>query len=154
MSAALQDLPLSFRAMRSSDLATVIDVEVRAYPFPWTETIFRDCIRAGYYCRVLEIQAQIEAYGIMSIGASEAHILNLCVRPESQGRGLARHMLAHLLDLARAKVARTAFLEVRLSNTRALALYRRAGFCEVGLRRGYYPDHWGREDALVMAKEL
>jgi len=154
MSAAPEFPLIGCRPMRHADLQAVVAIEIRAYAFPWTDAIFRDCIRAAYHCHVLELGERIDAYGIMSIGAGEAHVLNLCVRSESQGHGLARRMLEHLLELARARAVQTAFLEVRPSNLRALQLYRLAGFCEVGIRRGYYPDQAGREDALVMAKEL
>lgn len=154
MSAALEIAPLQFRAMTYADLKSVMAVEKSAYPFPWSETIFRDCMRVGYRCRLLEIELRIEAYGVMSIGAGEAHILNLCVRPASQRRGLARHMLAHLLDIARINDVRTVFLEVRPSNHQAIRLYQGQGFCEVGMRKNYYPAIGGREDAVVMAREL
>lgn len=154
MSAVRGILPAHFRAMNYADLKAVMAIEIRAYAFPWSETIFRDCIRIGYCCRLLEIQRRIEAYGVMSLGAGEAHVLNLCVRPESQGRRLARRMLEHLLETARADTVQTVFLEVRPSNGVAIQLYQSAGFCEVGRRRGYYPAVGGREDALVMAKEL
>jgi ribosomal-protein-alanine N-acetyltransferase len=143
-----------FRAMGNFDLADIMAIETRAYVFPWTEGILRDCMRVGYRCRVLEIHGGIEAYGIISIALDEAHLLNLCVRPESHGQGLARRMLGHLLDLARINTVKTVFLEVRPSNPRALRLYRNAGFCEVGIRKDYYPAPVGREDALVMAKEI
>jgi len=141
--------------MLFTDLKEVLAIEKRAYEFPWTEGIFRDCIRVGYLCQILETpHGFIQAYGVMSVAVEEAHILNLCVRPELQGRGLARRMLDHLLGWARAEQIQTVFLEVRVSNARALQLYVSAGFCEVGLRLGYYPSTSGREDALVMAKEL
>lgn len=140
--------------MTHADLKEVMVIEASAYPFPWTESIMGDCIRVGYRCQVVEVAGRIEGYGIMSLGAGECHILNLCIRPESQGRSLARRLLEHLLDLAQAGGAQTAFLEVRPSNPRAVRVYQMAGFCEVGLRRDYYPAEGGREDALVMAKEL
>ena len=154
MSAVLETVPIRFRAMSYADLATVMAIERRAYPFPWTETIFRDCIRVGYRCRLLEIHSRLESYAVMSIGADEAHLLNISVRPESQRRGLARQMLEHLLELAGANAVNTVFLEVRPSNDRAIRLYRLMGFCEIGLRKGYYPAARGREDAVAMAKEL
>ena len=154
MSAVLKTVPVRFRAMSYADLATVIAIERRAYPFPWTETIFRDCIRVGYCCRLLEMHSRLESYAVMSIGAAEAHLLNICVRPESQRRGLAWLMLEHLLELAGANAVKTMFLEVRPSNDRAIRLYHTIGFCEIGLRKGYYPAARGREDAVVMAKEL
>ncbi len=153
MSAALESLfRRRVRAMTYADLDEIMAIEERAYPFPWSKIIFRDCIRVGYSCWLLETPVRIEAYGVMSIAAGESHVLNLCVRSESQGRGYARRMLAHLLEQARAGNARTIFLEVRPSNGRAVDLYRRAGFCEVGIRPDYYPHGDGREDALVMAK--
>ncbi len=144
-----------FRAMLYADLREIIAIEQQAYIFAWTENIFRACIRAGYHCRVAQPPHRlIQAYGILSAAAGEAHVLNLCVRRELQGRGLARPLLEHLLEQARAAQAQTVFLEVRPSNLPALRLYQTAGFCEVGLRRGYYPAATGREDALVMAREL
>ncbi|HRD50842.1 MAG: ribosomal protein S18-alanine N-acetyltransferase [Candidatus Competibacter sp.] len=156
MNAALRECSVSrFRTMLYTDLREVLSIEKRAHPFAWTDGILRDCIRAGYRCRVLENpHSFIQAYGVMAAAAGEAHLLNLCVRPELQGRGLARRMLDHLLELARSIEVKTVFLEVRPSNDRAVRLYSAAGFCEIGLRLGYYPAAKGREDALVMAKEL
>ena len=154
MSAALDAVTWRVRPMTYADLQEIMRIEKRAYDFPWSKAIFRDCIRVGYCCRILEGPIWVEAYGIMSIGAGEAHVLNLCVRPEAQGRGLARQMLEHLLEQASAEQAKSVFLEVRPSNKRAIRLYESTGFCEVGVRPDYYPAKKGREDALVMAREL
>jgi ribosomal-protein-alanine N-acetyltransferase len=146
-----------FRRMLYADLQEIILIEHRAYQFCWTEGTFRDCLRAGYHCQVLAVPngGIIQGYGILSAAAGEAHIFNICVRPELQGRGLARRILDHLLDIARAEAATTVFLEVRESNAPALRLYSQAGFGEIGVRPGYYPAPKGRrEDALVMAKAL
>ncbi len=98
--------------------------------------------------------SSLVTHGVMGMGVDECQIFNLCVHPQWQGQGIGRAMLRHLLQIARRRGAKTAFLEVRVSNARALALYRSEGFCEVGLRRGYYPASGGREDAWVMALEL
>ncbi|MCC6135648.1 MAG: ribosomal protein S18-alanine N-acetyltransferase [Candidatus Contendobacter sp.] len=144
-----------FRQMLLADVREIAMIERRAYPFFWTEGIFRDCIRTGYHCRVLQVpHGAIQAYGILSAAVGDAHILNLCVREELQGCGLAKQVLSHLLDLARSVQTQTVFLEVRASNQRAIRLYTAAGFCEIGLRSGYYPAAKGKEDAVVMAKEL
>lgn len=144
-----------FRRMLLADLREITLIERRAYAFCWTEGIFRDCIHAGYFCRVLQVpHGVIQGYGVLSAAAGEAHILNVCVREELQGRGLARQVLDHLLELADSVHTQTVFLEVRPSNHRAVRLYTAAGFCEIGLRIGYYPAAKGKEDALVMAKEL
>ncbi|MCX8018707.1 MAG: ribosomal protein S18-alanine N-acetyltransferase, partial [Rhodocyclaceae bacterium] len=130
------------------------DVEDSAYAFPWSQQIFTDCLKVGYSCWVGELDAAIIAHAVMGIAAHECQIFNLCVHPRWQGRGIGRSMLRHLLRVAQRRGAKTAFLEVRVSNAVALALYRSEGFCEVGLRRGYYPAAEGREDALLMALEL
>jgi ribosomal-protein-alanine N-acetyltransferase len=140
--------------MLERDLEEIVAIDHSAYEFPWTEGIFRDCLRIGYWCRVLERSRTIDAYGVMSVAAGEAHVLNLCVRPDLQGRGLGRKLLTHLLDLARRAGADTMFLEVRVSNAPAIGLYDSMGFGEVGVRTGYYPARRGREDALMLARVL
>lgn len=154
MSAVLKDEPLAIRPMRDMDLAMVLEIEREAYAFPWSDGIFRDCLRAGYCCWVVEQQEYVSAYGIMQVGAGESHILNLCVRACGRGQGLGRALLSHLLDVAREHRADTALLEVRPTNRAALGLYLAMGFNEVGVRRGYYPGRDGREDALILATYL
>ena len=140
--------------MALDDVTAVLAVEREAYAYPWTRRIFEDCLRVGYCCWLAEEAGRLAGYGIMSVAVEECHILNLCVDPTRRRRGIGRRLLAHLLDLARRRGARTAFLEVRQSNGAAMALYRHAGFNEVGRRRGYYPAPGGREDAVVLAREL
>lgn len=141
--------------MRLEDLTEVMAIEVRAYEFPWTDAVFRDCLKAGYSLWVLDGSHGIVGYGVLSAAAGEAHILNLCVAPEHQGAGHGRRMLNRLMDLARWHQVERVFLEVRPSNTAAIALYHRSAFCEIGFRPNYYPAGNGRrEDAVVMAREL
>src|SRR6202020_2915734 len=105
------------RPMRGTDVQEVVAIERTAYQFPWSEGIFRDCLRVGYVCRTVDVAGEMAGYGIMSVGAGEAHILNVCIREEYRCRGLARKMLLHLMDRARAAGMREAYLEVRPSNT-------------------------------------
>ncbi|MGA7979855.1 MAG: ribosomal protein S18-alanine N-acetyltransferase [Chromatiaceae bacterium] len=154
MSAVLQEPAFALRRMRDEDVPAVVVVERAAYPHPWTEGIFRDCLRVGYSCWVVEQATETVGHGIMQVAAGESHILNLCVHPQWQRRRLGRKILRRLLAVARAKNADTAFLEVRASNQPAVGLYESEGFCEVGVRRGYYPAVNGREDAIIMAKSL
>ena len=149
------DLPQSeIRPMRELDVPMVVAVERSAYQFPWSEGIFRDCLRVGYVCRVIEVGDDIGGYGIMSIGAGEAHVLNVCVREDYRGHGLARRLLLYLIDRARNAGMYEAFLEVRPSNTAASHLYHSLGFEQVGIRRGYYQATNGREDAAVLRRIL
>lgn len=158
------------RVMREEDLDAVMEIELRAYPFPWSRGIFRDCLRAGYPAWVLERaaleragpesarqerpDAEVIGYGVLSVAADEAHILNVCAAPHVQGRGHGRRLLRALVQQARLRGAQRLFLEVRPSNPAALALYEAEGFSEIGRRPRYYPAHAGREDAIVMAMEL
>nr|WP_038092176.1 ribosomal protein S18-alanine N-acetyltransferase [Acidihalobacter prosperus] len=142
------------RPLEVLDLDALMGIERRAYSHPWTEAIFRDCLRAGYTCWAMDQQGELTGYAITSLAVGEYHILNLTVRPESQGRGYGRFLLRALVNWAKGQGAETAFLEVRPSNRTALNLYLSEGFNEVGLRKGYYPAARGREDALVMARNL
>ena len=145
---------LRIRAMTPGDLPEVAAVERSTYPFPWSEGIFRDCLRVGYLCRVADFDGEVAGYGILAMGAGEAHILNLCVRADLRGRGLGRRLLQLLIDRARDGGNEAVFLEVRPSNPRAIALYESVGFETVGRRKGYYQAHGGREDALVLRLDL
>jgi ribosomal-protein-alanine N-acetyltransferase len=157
MVAARNDLPIpqvQLRPMAEEDLARVSAVERESYSFPWSEGIFRDCLRVGYVCRVVEIGFDLVGYGVMSTGAGEAHILNLCVRETMRGRGIGRTLLRQLLDLAVEAGVEDAFLEVRPSNLAAIRLYQSLGFVQVGVRKGYYQAAGGREDATVLRLDL
>lgn len=144
----------ALRPMREDDLDTVHAVEIRAYEFPWTVGIFRDCLRADYPAWVLQHGGRIIGYFLMSVAAGEAHVLNICIDPAFQGQGHGRHLLRALVHIARGRGAERVFLEVRPSNAGAIALYHSEGFNEIGRRPRYYPARDGREDALVMAIEL
>ena len=154
MSAVSQPGPVALRALRESDLNAVMAIEVRGYPYPWTRGIFLDCLRAGYPGLAMERDGLLIGYGVLSIAADEAHVLNICIAPERQGRGLGRHLLRALVKIARDHRAQRVFLEVRPSNPGAISLYHSEGFNEIGRRPRYYPARDGREDALVMAIEL
>ena len=151
MSAVIEESFNGIRPMQETDLDEVIAIEETVYPFPWTRAIFHDCLLVGYSCWVYQQQQDVVGYIVMSIAAGEAHILTLAVHPEFQGQGIAKHIIDHALENSREKSAGTIYLEVRPSNSRAIDVYQKAGFNEIGVRKGYYPDENGREDALVMA---
>ena len=142
------------RRMQLADLPDVLRNERLGYMHPWTEGIFRDCLRNGQECWLLMSSGQNVGHGILSVAAGESHLLNVCVHPDFQGHGFGRIIVEHVLARARAGEASTIFLEVRPSNVAACELYDKLGFNEVGIRENYYPSKVGREDALVLAKEL
>jgi len=140
--------------MTPDDLDTVMLMEARAYPFPWTRKIFNDCLKHGYSCWIYEQDGVLAGYVAAMFVLDEMHLLNICVDPGLQGKGLGSRLLQTLERVARGAKAETCFLEVRSSNFAAIRLYLNAGFNEIGLRKGYYPAKCGREDAMVMAKTL
>ena len=154
MSAVLKPAVPRYRPMDEADLDVVLAIECAAYEFPWSRAIFQDCVRVGYCCWLMEYGDDVGGYGVMSVGAGESHILNLCIEPRLHGQGLGRDLLRHMMEVARGHRAETAFLEVRPSNEVARGLYADAGFDEVGIRRNYYPAWSGREDAIIMARGL
>lgn len=145
---------LAFEPMRLEDVALVGTMERRNYDFPWSDGIFRDCVRAGYDCIRLTIDDELAGYGVLQIAADEAHILNLCIDAPCQRQGFARLLLEHLTARSAEAGAHMVFLEVRPSNPRAISLYEGAGFNEIGVRRNYYDGPKGREDAIVMARSI
>ncbi len=150
MNAVLQPR-LTRRAMTVRDLDEVVAVEQRAYSHPWSRGNFTDSLAAGYLAEVWRLEDAVLGYFIAMAGVDELHLLNITVVPEQQGRGHGRSMMAALQQHARQLRATSLWLEVRQGNHRARALYRRLGYAEVGLRRGYYPAALRREDAVVMS---
>jgi ribosomal-protein-alanine N-acetyltransferase len=143
------------RTILPEDLPAIIEIEQAAYSHPWSLKIFEDCLQVGYTTCLLELDDYIVGYGLMSVGAQEAHILNLCVHPNFQRCGYGRSLLKQLLNLARQQQVNTVFLDVRPSNYAALTLYYQIGFNQIGHRKNYYPNgKRGREDALIFALEL
>jgi len=155
VSAVLSDVLPILRPMQAADLEAVLVVEQAAYEFPWTKTIFRDSLRVGYYCSVIESTDGIIGHGIMSMGVGECHLLNICIHPDYQRMGLGSRLISYLLELAHWKNTKVAYLEVRESNRIACGLYQRLGFEVIGVRKHYYPARLGkRENALILALDF
>ena len=149
MSAVLKDFP-RLAPMREADLDEVVAVERTIYTHPWTRINFADSIRSGYECRTWRLEGELIGYFVLLAAAGEAHLLNLSVAAAHQRSGHGRNLLIEAVALARSLGATSLFLEVRPSNDAAQALYASHGFRKVAVRRGYYPAHAGREDALVL----
>ncbi len=145
---------MTMREMTHADLDVVLAVEQAVQRYPWTRGQFADSLDAGHWCYVDEENGELRGYAILMPAVDEAELLTIGVAASQQRKGLGRAMLREMLELARVRDMRRVFLEVRPSNAAAVALYRSAGFSEVGLRRGYYRDANGSEDAVVMACEL
>lgn len=145
---------VEIRTMNYADLNSVLTVEKKAYPHPWTLGIFRDCLRIGYNAWVMTLDKKIIGYGIVMLSPGEAHILNICVGPDYQKKGLGRYLLRYILKKSKHTDIDMVLLEVRRSNAAAQQLYQSEGFHELGVRKAYYPADNGREDAIILAKYL
>ncbi len=153
MSAQLKS-SIQYRRMTVADLDAVMAIENVIYTHPWTRGNFADSLDAGSDCWVMASGAVMAGYAVLSIAAGEAHLLNLSVAAPWQRRGLGRTFLFYLFDFVGNNGANVLFLEVRVSNAGARALYAQAGFREIGTRRAYYPSYVGREDAIVLECRL
>lgn len=155
MSAVLQPIEAHLEPLDAALLDQVLRIEQRAYPHPWTRGNFMDALRSGYHARVLLAGEHVLGYYVAMQGVDEVHLLNITVSPDYQRQGWGRIMLDALALWARSLGAQWLWLEVRVSNTRAIAIYEAHGYRRVGLRKNYYPvGHGQREDAVVMSLRL
>jgi [ribosomal protein S18]-alanine N-acetyltransferase len=155
MSAVFRSMEAEFQPLSLERLDEVVAVERAAYEHPWTRGNFQDSLRAGYQAQVLGANGVLLGYFVAMKGVDEVHLLNLTVAPDYQRQGWGRVMLDALALWARGQGAQWLWLEVRVSNARALRMYERHGFRRVGERKNYYPAaHGQREDAVVMSLKL
>ncbi len=145
---------IRFRRMTLADVEQVIKVEQDVYQFPWTERIFKDCIRVGYQCWLATNSDNLVGHAVISVTSGESHILNLSIAGCHQRKGYGSRFIEFLVRQAQALDAETMLLEVRPSNTAAINCYNAAGFNEIGSRKDYYPAANGREDALLFARQI
>ena len=140
--------------MLETDLDAVLLIEQKSYPIPWTRGVFEDCLRVNYPSWVLAEDDELIAYILFSVGADEAHLLNICVSPEYRKHGHAKLFLVDRMNLLKTKNVHTVFLEVRVNSLPAIALYESLGFERIGLRKDYYKTLDGKEDALTYILSL
>lgn len=147
---------IAWRPMVQADLAYVAALEAQIHAAPWSLGNFRDALNAGYSAQVGERENRVLVFGVMTIGPGEAQLLNLSVVPDARRQGLGRALLERFMADALRCGAEQMFLEVRVSNTPAIALYESCGFSAVGRRLKYYPPtpRAPAEDALVMRRSL
>ena len=150
MNKPLDKANLVVRAMSEADLPLVLQVEKSIYAYPWTPGNFADCLASEYRCYVLTCDGALIAYAVQMAVLDEMHLLNLTVSDNFQQKGVGRYLLESLVNDALALQAVKMILEVRRSNFPAIFLYESLEFKQVGLRKNYYPDQRGREDAIVM----
>jgi ribosomal-protein-alanine N-acetyltransferase len=147
-------LVLQLRDMNWADVEQALRIEQQVHSHPWTRGNFNDSLASGYICKIYEAANEMVGYAVLMPALDEVQLLDISIAGAYQRSGLGKKLLAELLALARTLKFERVILEVRPSNAAAIALYRAAGFSEIGVRRGYYPAEHGREDAIVMECKL
>ncbi len=146
--------------MKDTDIDNVYAIETNVHVAPWSRNILRDCVLVGYDCRVLEINNDhnglaLGGYIIARISDNTCHILNFCIAKSFQSKGWGRKFLQTFLQsLSEDNQAAFVVLEVRPSNSSALHLYQTLGFEQVEIKKEYYKDKYGIEDAILLKKQL
>lgn len=143
-----------FEKVTAESVSDLLLIEERCHLTPWNREVFERCFKMGYVTITVALATKMVGFLVYSLIANECHILNLCIHPSFQRQGCGLALLNYVLDEVQARGGQIAFLEVRSSNTGAIALYDSVGFIKIGERKGYYICTNGREDAWVFAKDL
>lgn len=146
-------LALSLREITATDIPQVMELERSAHSHPWRQSSFEDCLKGRQKCWLAESKGNLVGYVVITHGGGDAELLNISVAPAFQRKGVGQCLLNHAINCVKGK-ADMLFLEVRVSNHKAIQLYSKEGFFEVGQRKNYYPTLNGREDALLMAMQI
>jgi len=142
------------RQMTPKDLPLVLQIEKQVKDHPWEESLFQQCLSAGYRGFVLIVENEMVGYTLVTFAAGELQILNIAVSGDRQRKGYDGRLLQHVIALSIEDDVKRIFLEVRVSNVSAFQLYKKFGFKQIGVREGYYTDGDNKEDALVLEKIL
>lgn len=150
---SVSGLDLSLRLLMEQDLPLIMEVERAAHSHPWRQSSFEDCLKGRQRCWLAEHKGQLAGYVVVTHAGGDAELLNIAVAPKYQRKGIGSLLLQHAISCVIGH-ADMLFLEVRMSNRKAIELYSKEGFFEVGNRKNYYPTLNGYEDALLMATQL
>lgn len=141
---------VALASMRLEDIPRVLEIERQSFRTPWPRDAYTHELTENRLAAYLVARADDDIVGFagMWVILDEAHITTIAVDPAYRGQHVGERLLVGLIDSALSRGARWMTLEVRKSNDTAQALYKKYGFREIGVRKGYYSDN--REDAIVM----
>ena len=145
---------MMIRRMEKRDLLQVEAIETALFSDAWSEQGFEDTLNSPYVISLVaidEAEDTILGYIIMYVSFEEGEISNVAVAKSAQNRGIGSALMQAILEKGLEESVTRLILEVRVSNTPAIALYKKFGFTEIGIRRDFYEKP--REDALIMVRE-
>ena len=146
---------ISFEPITPDDITDLMSIENACHSHPWSEKTMLSCIGGRYFgFKALSDKDTVIGFYIGEYVVGESTLMDICVKPEAQGTGIGKQLLAHYHAQAVIQGSETAFLEVRAKNISALMLYINHGYTEISRRTGYYPAETGYEDAIVMRKDF
>lgn len=145
---------LRFCQATPDDIDEIARLDSRAFEFPWTQEDFLGSLKFGHSFLLLKDGQTLLGVAVYMQIFEQSELLTIAVDPKHQGKGYGKLLLNEVIARLAANRAEILFLEVRVSNLRALSLYKGLGFKEISRRKGYYPSLDGREDAIVMQKDL
>lgn len=146
-------LALNFRPLEPGDIAAVMALESQVQTHPWRRSSYEDCLDGRHHCWLAEADGELVGFVVVAWAGGDGELLNIAVAPQRQRQGVGECLLSLAVELVK-PYASMLFLEVRLSNRNAIQFYERDQFFEVGHRPNYYPSTRGREDALILARQL
>lgn len=139
---------------KDSHIQQLILMDRLSHFTPWSDTQFKQCLKKPHYAWVLEHEGVVAGFAIAKLIVDESELLNLVIDTPYQGKKMGRKLLNSVCERMHTLGARCMFLEVRCSNSVAIGLYQSAGFSRIAKRKGYYASASGREDALILRKDL
>ncbi|WP_440055275.1 ribosomal protein S18-alanine N-acetyltransferase [Pseudoalteromonas sp. T1lg65] len=145
---------LKANALNEFTVEQIMAIETACHAFPWTENTMRSCLHGRYFNCAATVENELVGFYIAEVAGPDHTLMDICVHPQWQGKGIAKQLLNELIARSEEMQAENIFLEVRASNRVAIALYEAAGFVEMGIRKNYYPTAQGNEDAILMALPL
>ncbi|CAM4313012.1 ribosomal protein S18-alanine N-acetyltransferase [Pseudoalteromonas ostreae] len=149
---------ITFESVTELSIDALMRVENACHTHPWTVNTMQSCLAGRYFNLAAFSEQQIIGFYIGEKAGPDFTLMDICVAPDFQGRGIAKKLLAAFIEYGEKHHAENLFLEVRETNTRAIALYERAGFSEMSVRKNYYPSDDpsknGHEDAILMGMTL
>jgi [ribosomal protein S18]-alanine N-acetyltransferase len=138
----------------SLDVSQLMAVEQACHEFPWSQKTMESCLSGRYFNGCIVKGGRLIGFYIAERAGPDVSLMDICVDPDNQGKGYANALIMDFIQCCEAYNTENVFLEVRESNTPAIALYEKFGFIETGLRKNYYPSSSGKENAILMAMTL